>query len=61
MPRSQSGRTCIPIIGDGTAEPIDTYTEQLVEGAKAAIDAGTATGQLIRGTLAFWVTRMERS
>jgi len=34
----------IPIIGEGTAEPNDTYTEQLVAGAKAAIDAGAATG-----------------
>jgi dipeptidyl aminopeptidase/acylaminoacyl peptidase len=34
----------IPIIGEGSAEPNDTYTEQLVEGAKAAIDAGAATG-----------------
>ena len=34
----------IPIIGEGIAEPNDTYTEQLVEGAKAAIDAGAATG-----------------
>jgi dipeptidyl aminopeptidase/acylaminoacyl peptidase len=34
----------IPIIGEGSAEPNDTYTEQLVSGAKAAIDAGAATG-----------------
>jgi dipeptidyl aminopeptidase/acylaminoacyl peptidase len=34
----------IPIIGEGSAEPNDTYTEQLVDGAKAAIDAGAATG-----------------
>jgi len=34
----------IPIIGEGSAEPNDTYTEQLVEGAQAAIDAGAATG-----------------
>jgi len=34
----------IPIIGEGTAEPNDTYTEQLVDGAKAAIDAGAETG-----------------
>jgi dipeptidyl aminopeptidase/acylaminoacyl peptidase len=34
----------IPIIGEGSAEPNDTYSEQLVEGAKAAIDAGAATG-----------------
>jgi len=34
----------IPIIGEGNAEPNDTYTDQLVAGAKAAIDAGAATG-----------------
>ena len=34
----------IPIIGEGKAEPNDTYVEQLVDGAKAAIDAGAATG-----------------
>jgi dipeptidyl aminopeptidase/acylaminoacyl peptidase len=34
----------IPIIGEGTAEPNDTYVEQLVAGAKAGIDAGAATG-----------------
>jgi dipeptidyl aminopeptidase/acylaminoacyl peptidase len=34
----------IPIIGEGSAEPNDTYTEQLVDGAKAAINAGEETG-----------------
>ncbi len=34
----------IPIIGEGNAEPNDTYVEQLVAGAKAAIDAGAETG-----------------
>jgi dipeptidyl aminopeptidase/acylaminoacyl peptidase len=34
----------IPIIGEGSAEPNDTYVEQLVNGAKAAIEAGAATG-----------------
>ncbi len=34
----------IPIIGEGTAEPNDTYVDQLVAGAKAAIDAGVETG-----------------
>jgi dipeptidyl aminopeptidase/acylaminoacyl peptidase len=34
----------IPIIGEGSAEPNDSYTEQLVSSAKAAIDAGAATG-----------------
>ena len=34
----------IPIIGEGDKEPNDTYVEQLVAGAKAAIEAGTALG-----------------
>lgn len=34
----------IPIIGEGDKEPNDTYVEQLVAGAKAAIDAGADTG-----------------
>jgi dipeptidyl aminopeptidase/acylaminoacyl peptidase len=34
----------IPIIGEGNAEPNDTYVEQLVAGGRAAIDAGAATG-----------------
>ena len=34
----------IPIIGEGNAEPNDTYVQQLVDGAKAAVDAGVATG-----------------
>ena len=34
----------IPIIGEGNAEPNDIYVEQLVSGAKAAIDAGAETG-----------------
>jgi dipeptidyl aminopeptidase/acylaminoacyl peptidase len=38
----------IPIIGEGKAEPNDTYTEQLVAGAKAAVDAGVATGTVDR-------------
>jgi len=38
----------IPIIGEGTAEPNDTYTEQLVAGARAAIDAGVETGAVDR-------------
>jgi dipeptidyl aminopeptidase/acylaminoacyl peptidase len=42
----------IPIIGEGTAEPNDTYVEQLVAGAKAAIDAGVATGTVDRGRVA---------
>ncbi len=42
----------IPIIGEGNAEPNDTYTEQLVDGAKAAIDAGVANGAVDRGRVA---------
>ncbi|MEA5137813.1 S9 family peptidase [Arcicella rigui] len=34
----------IPIVGEGTAEPNDTYLEQLVAGAKAAIDEGAKLG-----------------
>jgi len=34
----------IPIIGEGKAEPNDTYIEQLVAGAKAAIDYGASLG-----------------
>ena len=34
----------IPIIGEGSAQPNDTYTEQLVAGAKAAIDYGASLG-----------------
>lgn len=42
----------IPIIGEGSAEPNDTYTEQLVAGAKAAIDAGAETGAVDRNRVA---------
>jgi dipeptidyl aminopeptidase/acylaminoacyl peptidase len=34
----------VPIVGEGTAEPNDTYTEQLVASAKAAIDEGKRLG-----------------
>jgi dipeptidyl aminopeptidase/acylaminoacyl peptidase len=34
----------IPIIGEGKAEPNDTYNEQLVAGAKAAVDEGVSLG-----------------
>jgi dipeptidyl aminopeptidase/acylaminoacyl peptidase len=34
----------IPIIGEGDAQPNDTYTEQLVASAKAAIDEGASFG-----------------
>jgi dipeptidyl aminopeptidase/acylaminoacyl peptidase len=42
----------IPIIGEDKAEPNDTYTEQLVDGAKAAIDAGVETGAVDRKRVA---------
>ena len=34
----------IPIIGEGKAQPNDTYVEQLVSGARAAIDYGASLG-----------------
>ncbi len=34
----------IPIVGEGSKEPNDTYVEQLVAGAKAAIDEGVRLG-----------------
>jgi len=34
----------VPIVGEGSAEPNDTYTEQLVNSAKAAIDEGRRLG-----------------
>jgi len=34
----------IPIVGEGTKDPNDTYIEQLVSGAKAAIDEGARLG-----------------
>jgi dipeptidyl aminopeptidase/acylaminoacyl peptidase len=34
----------VPIVGEGSAEPNDTYTEQLVGSAKAAIDEGARLG-----------------
>ncbi len=36
--------TSIPIVGEGTKEPNDTYIEQLVAGAKAGIDEGVRLG-----------------
>ena len=42
----------IPIIGEGDQQPNDTYTQQLVDGAKAAIDAGVATGAVDRSRVA---------
>ena len=34
----------VPIVGEGSKEPNDTYTEQLVSSAKAAIDEGARRG-----------------
>ena len=34
----------IPIVGEGNAQPNDTYVEQLVAGARAAIDYGASLG-----------------
>jgi dipeptidyl aminopeptidase/acylaminoacyl peptidase len=38
----------IPIIGEGDKQPNDTYVQQLVDGTKAAVDAGVATGTVDR-------------
>ena len=42
----------IPIIGEGQAEPNDTYVEQLVASAKAAIDEGARLGVVDRNRVA---------
>jgi dipeptidyl aminopeptidase/acylaminoacyl peptidase len=42
----------VPIVGEGTAEPNDTYTEQLVSSAKAAIDEGARLGVVDPGRVA---------
>lgn len=42
----------IPIIGEGNAEPNDTYVEQLVASAKAAIDEGARLGVVDRNRVA---------
>jgi dipeptidyl aminopeptidase/acylaminoacyl peptidase len=42
----------IPIIGEGKAEPNDTYVEQLVASAKAAIDEGVRLGVVDRNRVA---------
>ncbi|MFD1468709.1 alpha/beta hydrolase family protein [Hymenobacter caeli] len=42
----------IPIVGEGTQEPNDTYVEQLVAGAKAAIDEGARLGVVDAGRVA---------
>lgn len=42
----------IPIIGENNSEPNDTYVEQLVASAKAAIDEGVRLGVVDRGRVA---------
>ncbi len=42
----------IPIIGEGDQQPNDTYVEQLVAGAKAAIDEGVSLGVVDRNRVA---------
>jgi dipeptidyl aminopeptidase/acylaminoacyl peptidase len=42
----------IPIVGEGQAEPNDTYVEQLVASAKAAIDEGAGLGVVDRNRVA---------
>jgi dipeptidyl aminopeptidase/acylaminoacyl peptidase len=42
----------IPIVGEGNAEPNDTYVEQLVASAKAAIDEGVRLGSVDRNRVA---------
>ena len=42
----------IPIIGENGKEPNDTYVEQLVAGAKAAIDEGVSLGVVDRNRVA---------
>ena len=42
----------IPIVGEGQAEPNDTYVEQLVASAKAAIDEGVRLGVVDRDRVA---------
>ena len=42
----------IPIVGEGNSEPNDTYVEQLVASAKAAIDEGVRLGVVDRNRVA---------
>jgi dipeptidyl aminopeptidase/acylaminoacyl peptidase len=42
----------IPIVGEGQAEPNDTYVEQLVASAQAAIDEGVRVGAVDRNRVA---------
>jgi dipeptidyl aminopeptidase/acylaminoacyl peptidase len=45
-------RASIPIVGEGNAEPNDSYIEQLVASAKAAIDEGVRLGVVDRNRVA---------
>jgi dipeptidyl aminopeptidase/acylaminoacyl peptidase len=45
-------RASIPIVGEGSAEPNDTYIDQLVSSAKAAIDEGVRLGVVDRNRVA---------
>lgn len=42
----------IPIVGEGSSQPNDTYVDQLVAGAKAAIDEGARLGVVDRNRVA---------
>jgi dipeptidyl aminopeptidase/acylaminoacyl peptidase len=42
----------IPIVGEGGKEPNDTYVDQLLAGAKAAIDEGVSLGVVDRSRIA---------
>jgi len=42
----------MPIIGEGNSQPNDTYVEQLVDDAKAAIDQGAKLGAIDRNRVA---------
>jgi dipeptidyl aminopeptidase/acylaminoacyl peptidase len=44
--------TTIPIVGEGQSEPNDTYVEQLVASAQAAIDEGVRLGVVDRNRVA---------
>jgi dipeptidyl aminopeptidase/acylaminoacyl peptidase len=44
--------TTMPILGEGQAEPNDTYVDQLVASAKAAIDEGARLGVVDRDRVA---------
>ncbi len=44
--------TAMPIIGEGSAQPNDTYVDQLVSDAKAAIDEGASKGVVDRNRVA---------